>query len=310
MKVYAPTAEAIERAAAALREGELVAMPTETVYGLAADATNEAAVRRTFEVKGRPAENPLIVHGAALADFDEVVAEFSPEALRLAEAFWPGPLTLVLPRHPLLSPLVSGGLASVAVRCPAHPVAQALIRATGRPLTAPSANLFQGLSPTRVEHLSPEILAAVACALDGGPCAVGIESTVLDLTRLPARILRPGVLGSEALGSWVELSAETQSDAPRHASPGQYARHYAPRTPVRLVKRLRRDQPGLTFEPPQGPHQIQAPPDPEGYARALYETLFRLDAAGAESLYLQMPPERPEWEAVWDRLRRAAGEGA
>jgi L-threonylcarbamoyladenylate synthase len=283
-------------------------MPTETVYGLAADALNPAAVRATFAAKGRPADNPLIVHVLDLEGARRVAREIPEAAAKLAEAFWPGPLTLVLPKRPEVPAEVTAGLDTVAVRVPAHPVARALLKRWDGPLTAPSANLFSGLSPTRPEHLEPRLLEHVALVLDGGACEVGIESTVLDLTVDPPRILRPGGVGrseiERVLGKPVGLLRE-QEDAGR--SPGTFPRHYSPRTPLVLVDRLSPDQAGLTFSAPQNKGQIQLPADPPQYARRLYDALHTLDKAGFPALHVESPPRGDEWESVWDRLRRAMG---
>jgi L-threonylcarbamoyladenylate synthase len=308
MRILPPSPESVAEAAAALRRGELVGMPTETVYGIAALALDPVAVARTFEVKGRPAENPLIVHVASPADVPGVAREFPEEARRLAERFWPGPLTLVLPKRERVPAAVTAGLDTVAVRVPDHPVAQALLAAVGAPVSAPSANVFMGLSPTRPEDIAPEIAKRLAMILDGGPSPVGLESTVVDCTG-PIRILRPG--GVTRADVEAALGRRLSESAPptQRRSPGLYARHYAPRTPLRVVERLLPHQPGLTLAAPASSAQRLMPPDPVLYGAQLYATLHALDQEGHAEIFVEAPPEAPEWEAVWDRLRKASGVG-
>jgi len=299
MKVLSPTPENIVLAAQAIREGRLVAMPTETVYGLAANAMDPDAVAHIFAAKGRPGNNPLIVHVASFESAKELVTAWPPEADLLALKFWPGPLTLVLPKRSGVPSITTAGRDTVAVRMPAHPVAKALIQAAGVPLAAPSANRFTALSPTDLGHLAPEIIEQVAFALDGGPCAVGIESTVVDLTAEPA-LLRPGGISraqlEDALGKPL-----VQGDVRR--SPGSHPRHYAPRARVELVSEASLEAWALVFAEPRSPRQIRMPKDAAGYAARLYRTLHDLDAAGADVVQIETPPG--DWEAVWDRLRRA-----
>ena len=300
--IVPPTPENVAAAGEALRRGDLVGMPTETVYGLAASLWDAEALRRTFAAKGRPSDNPLIVHVAHLEQLDEVVAAWPDDARRLAERFWPGPLTLVLPKRPRVPSEATGGLDTVAVRVPAHPVALRLIDAAGTPLTAPSANPFMGLSPTRAEHVD---VRGLAMTLDGGPCAVGIESTVVDLSGSTPRLLRAGGVPraqiEAALGGVL-----AGKDGARRA-PGDYPRHYAPRTPIRLADRLAEDDAGLTFEA-AGDRQIRLPRDPAAYALSLYAALHRMDALGLSEIVVQAPPRGEAWEAVWDRLARATTE--
>lgn len=310
MPILAPTPEAIAEAVAALRRGELVGMPTETVYGVAALAADPAAIARVFAAKGRPADNPLILHLAAAARLPEVAREVPAAAARLAAAFWPGPLTLVLPRQPQVLDAVTAGRDSVAVRVPAHPVAQQLLAAVAAPLAAPSANPFMGLSPTTAAAIAPELQQRLALTLDGGACAVGLESTVVDCCAAP-RVLRPGGISRAALaavlGHDVPLAAAATS-GPRQA-PGQYSRHYAPRTPLQLVDRLTPQQAGLCFGAAANPQQVQMPADPEAYAAALYRVLHALDALLLPALQVERPPANESWEAVWDRLRKASSPG-
>lgn len=243
-----PEAAAIAEAAALLRAGGLVAFPTETVYGLGADAANPRAVARIFAAKGRPASDPLIVHVLGLADLDGWAAELPAVARRLAEAFWPGPLTLVLPRGPRVPDLVAAGLDSVAVRAPAHPVARALLAATGRPIAAPSANPFGRTSPTTAAHVLADLGGRIDLLLDGGPARLGLESTVVDCRTLPPRVLRPGGVTLEALRALVPGILAPGQDAPDQPSsggpvaeaplrsPGLLTRHYAPRARLVLVQ--------------------------------------------------------------------------
>ena len=301
--ILAPTPANVERAARVLREGGLVGMPTETVYGLAALLWRRDALRETFRLKGRPADNPLIVHVAHLADLEGVVAAWPETAARLADRFWPGPLSLVLPKRPEVPEEATGGGDTVAVRVPAHPVALRLIDAVGGPLTAPSANPFMGLSPTRAAHVA---LPGLDLVLDGGPCAVGIESTVVDLSGETPRLLRPGGVPRAQIEA--ALGAELAGKGDVRRSPGMYPRHYAPRTPVRLVSALAPEDAGLTFDEPQNEDQIRLPFVPAAYAISIYAALHRLDALGVEAILVQSPPREPEWEAVWDRLDRATNE--
>ena len=297
--ILTPIPENVAAAAEILRRGGLVGMPTETVYGLAASLWNTEALRRTFAAKGRPGDNPLIVHVAHLEQLDEVVATWPDDARRLAERFWPGPLTLVLPKRSGVPDEATGGKATVAVRVPAHPVALRLIDAAGTPLTAPSANPFMGLSPTRAEHVH---LAGVEIVLDGGPCAVGIESTVIGLADDTPRLLRPG--GVPRAQIEVALGRELAGKTEMRQSPGDYPRHYAPRTPLRLADSLALGEAGLTFDP-AGENQIRLPRDPSAYGISMYAALHRLDALGLPEIVVQAPPRTEEWEAVWDRLERS-----
>ncbi len=305
MRILEPTIENVTLAAEAIRSGDLVGMPTETVYGVAADATNRAAVLRTFEAKGRPADNPLIVHVAHLQQLDGLVMEFPDRAQRLAERFWPGPLTLILPKRTEVSDEVTGGLGTIAVRIPNHPVALRLIDFSGVPISAPSANLFMGLSPTRAEHVDPALGDRLAMVLDGGPCEIGLESTVVDLSGEQPRLLRPGGISraevEEVLG--VSLGAPVQGE---RKSPGLYLRHYAPKSPVRIVDQLGSQEPGIAFES-AGDHQIALSRSPREYGVSLYAALHRLDAEGYSEIVIEAPPRDAGWEAVWDRLRRVVG---
>lgn len=301
--ILPPTEANIRAAGEAIRRGERVGMPTETVYGIAVDATSPEAVASVFALKGRPADNPLIVHIAHLEQLSQVVKEVTKDAERLIERFWPGPLTLVLPRAATVPDAVTGGGATVAVRVPAHPVALRLIDAAERPLAAPSANAFMRLSPTRAEDVSPEIGWGLFAVLDGGPCAIGIESTVIDLTDEP-RLLRPGGVPRAQIEA--ALHRELAAPAGERRSPGMYPRHYSPKVPLRLVGCLGSGDAGLTFDEPTGPDQTRMPASPAAYAIALYAALHRLEESGVEEILVQAPSQSSEWEAVRDRLERAS----
>jgi L-threonylcarbamoyladenylate synthase len=307
----------VERAAGLIRAGKLVAFPTETVYGLGANALDAAAVERIFEAKGRPRTIPLIVHVDSVEMARSLASHWPDAAETLARRYWPGPLTLVVPKriggagrgtHAVcgsacllcIPDIVTAGLPTVALRMPAHPLALALIRAAGVPIAAPSANRFTELSPTAAAHV-PEALADYV--LDGGPARVGIESTVLSLVGAPL-LLRPGVIPLpeiEALIGPVGMAAEP-AEGP-HESPGMHPRHYRPATPLYLL--------GPGDPPPAGNGAWlrigrEMPADPREYAAALYETLHRLDAEGPNWIAVERPPDTPEWAGVLDRLRRAA----
>jgi L-threonylcarbamoyladenylate synthase len=320
-----------------LQAGELVAFPTETVYGLGADAANPAAVARIFAAKGRPAEHPLIVHLPDAAYLEQWAREVPPAARKLAEVFWPGPLTLILARTPAVPYAVTGGQETVGLRVPAHPLSLALLRAFAQAgggrdglcgIAAPSANRFGHISPTDAAHVREELGEAVALVLDGGACAIGIESTILDLSRRdrPPRLLRPGHIRpeeiEEVLGAPPELPEGMKNAAatlPRVS--GSLDGHYAPRTAMRLVppdgliraigeaqaenKRCGLLLRGATPTPPT--HSLRRLPNtPEGYAHALYAALRELDHAGNELILVEAVPSGAAWSAVADRLRRAA----
>ena len=308
--VVSPDSAALERASAFLRSGELVAFPTETVYGLGADAGNDAAVARIFTAKGRPNENPLIAH---FANFSAAAreAEFDDRARRLAELAWPGPLTLVLRRRREngISPRVSAGLETLALRVPDHPLALALLRQTGRPLAAPSANPSGCLSPTRADHVMEHMAGKVAMILDGGPCRLGIESTVVDLSRPDhARLLRPGGYPAESIAAMV--GTLTGADGPI-LSPGILGVHYAPRLPLR--RNARRRQTGealLAFgrgAPKPGPAVRNLSPkgDLAEAAANLFALLHALDRPEFTGIAVMPIPETGIGAAINDRLRRA-----
>ncbi|MDT8857230.1 L-threonylcarbamoyladenylate synthase [Paracoccaceae bacterium Fryx2] len=310
-ETLAPTPEGIARAAALLRAGDLVAMPTETVYGLAGDARSGTAVARIFEAKGRPRFNPLIVHLPDIAAARRL-ARFDDRAEALAAAFWPGPLTLVLPlcADAGLSPLVTAGLDSVALRLPAHPVARALLAAFDGPLAAPSANPSGRVSPTEAGHVRDGLAGRIAAILDGGPCAVGVESTILGLDG-PATLLRPGGIPAEALEAALRAPLIPGGDVNRPSAPGQFASHYAPAAALRLnAARPEAGEVWVGFGPscPGAPLSLSPTGDLVEAAAALFRTLRTADAlAGPAGRIAFAPvPDRGLGCAINDRLRRAA----
>ena len=319
MLIVKATEDQIKRAAQELRAGRLVAFPTETVYGLGADATNGQAVARIFEAKGRPRFNPLIVHlpdGVAA----ERIASFTEKANRLAEAFWPGPLTLVLSRRPKsgISDLVTAGLDTIAIRVPRHPIAHALLAAAGVPVAAPSANVSGHVSPTTAQHVAEDLGGKVSVILDGGPTDHGLESTVVDVTSDRVVMLRPGAVTREqieaVLGEPALRMDELGVSKDRPRSPGQLASHYAPRAKVRLnATDLRPGEVLLAFGPPlpgsNGRCENLSPTSDLVEAAAnLFAALRRLDATGAETIAVMPIPETGLGEAINDRLRRAAAD--
>jgi L-threonylcarbamoyladenylate synthase len=307
----APATEAtISRAAKLLKEGGVIIMPTETVYGIAANALDPAAVKRVFRVKGRPPENPLIVHVCSLDQARSLVSEWNDASQALVERFWPGPLTLVLPKADSVPLEVTGGLSTVALRMPSHPVALAIIRGADCPVAAPSANRFMNLSATRPEHIDPELARSVDLIVDGGPCEVGLESTVVDMTGSPPRILRPGGVSRGQIQAALGMSLSTLPPEGVRKSPGMYRRHYAPKAAVKIVRKLSPTSAGLTFEAPCNSLQIKMPRDPLAYGAALYDALFRLDRERPGVICIEEPPNDPAWEAVADRLHRACGKAA
>jgi len=312
----------LDEAVAALRRGEAVGMPTETVYGLAADASSPAAVRRIFALKGRPADHPLIVHIADAGQLDAWAREVPDAARRLAAAFWPGPLTLILQKQPGVPDEVTGGQATVGLRCPAHPMALALLRAFGGGLAAPSANRFGHISPTTAAHVREEFGEAVPVVLDGGESEVGIESTILDLSGDTPRILRPGRITHAEIEAVIGPVAEGgASNSPRAS--GTLEAHYAPRTPLLMLPRAALQEEArqqetlgkrvavLALSELPAPLQGRAlPAEPVAYAHGLYAGLRAIDALGANLLLVERPPEGPAWLAVHDRLRRSAAGAA
>lgn len=314
---------ALTSALRALRDGEVIGLPTETVYGLAADARNPAAVAKIFALKGRPADHPLIVHVAGPENLSEWAIDVPASARDLARAFWPGPLTLILHKREDVPDAVTGGQDTVGLRCPAHPLALELLRAFEGGLAAPSANRFGHVSPTTAHHVRDEFGAAVPTVLDGGDCEVGIESTIVDLSGAVPRILRPGRITRAQIEARIgPVSVGSDGDSPRAS--GTLDKHYAPRTAMQLQSRPQleataREQDALGKQVlvltlrdlPEGCDGLALPADADAYAHGLYAALRELDARQANLLLVERPPDTEAWLAVQDRLRRsAAGAGA
>jgi len=315
---------ALQRAAAELAAGELVAFPTETVYGLGARADDDDAVARIFAAKGRPADHPLIVHVNDVAGARAFASEWPASAQRLAEAFWPGPLTVIVPRRPGMATAAAGGQSSVGLRCPAHPVAQALLAAAAAlgvaGVAGPSANRFGRISPTKAAHVHEEFGDALTI-LDGGECEAGIESAIVDCSRGAPALLRPGVLTREQLEAVLgEPLREAGRDAPRAS--GTLEAHYAPRAKLRLIPAPEL-QIALGVLPKSGVNAVAVyfrtvtpgssvrasramPDNPIAAAHELFSALRELDATGASLIWVETPPDAPAWEGVRDRLQRAA----
>jgi L-threonylcarbamoyladenylate synthase len=323
----------IQRAADILRAGGLVAFPTETVYGLGADADNSEAVARVFQAKGRPASHPLIVHIRGVDQLSEWAIDISETAWALARAFWPGPLTLVLKRAARVGDAVTGGQDTVALRSPAHPVARRLLEAFKGGIAAPSANKFGHISPTLAEHVREDLGSEVGLVLDGGPTEIGIESTIVDMSRGDPVILRPGQIGAEQIAKVVGSSDDATESVPEASSsvprapgssapraPGSHESHYAPRAAMKLVKRREftdelvkhRGQRvavlALEISVPRIAASVTRvlPASAALYARELYAKLRELDALGADLILVEAPPKTASWTAIWDRLSRAA----
>jgi L-threonylcarbamoyladenylate synthase len=303
----------IKEAAARIRAGGVVAFPTETVYGLGANALDPSAVRRIYELKARPATSPLIVHVSSVAMARDVVAEWPPLAEDLARRWWPGPLTMVLPKSAAIPEIVTAGLSTVGVRMPAHPVARELIEEAGVPVAAPSANRFMGLSPTTAAHVRAAFGDSIG-VLDGGPSQVGIESTVVAIENGSLKLLRPGMI------AFAELTVESVEPGAPHPAPGMHPRHYSPRTPVLLVHDPKEVPNGagayVWWRNPAAASPVaasnvargvQMPADAPCYAARLYAVLHELDAENLPWIAVELPPETPEWAAIRDRLMRAAG---
>jgi L-threonylcarbamoyladenylate synthase len=322
-------AAAVKHAAELLRAGEVVALPTETVYGLAANALDEKAVAKIFRIKGRPANNPIIVHVAGVEMAKRCVTAWPDPAEKLARAFWPGPLTLVLPRAKIIPDNVTAGGQTVGVRWPGHPFIQAVIRECGFPLAAPSANLSSRVSPTSAGHVRQQIGDKISLIVDGGQSQIGIESAVLDLTVSPPQVLRPGMIHAESL---VAVAGNIQHPTsniqhPKLKSPGLLAKHYAPKAKLAVLHWLNdtdlrsqlstlNPQPSTCFviahtHIPSGENFARVsviPHDAEAFARAIYAELHRCDEAGADLIVIEAPPESPEWSGIADRLRRASAQ--
>ncbi|HEY1180758.1 MAG TPA: L-threonylcarbamoyladenylate synthase [Rhodocyclaceae bacterium] len=321
----------IQQAAKLLAVGELVAMPTETVYGLAADASNPAAVSKIFAAKGRPADHPLIVHIGDIAQLERWAREIPPEAHALATKYWPGPLTLILKRQPNVPDAVTGGQDTVGLRMPNHPLALALLNEFAKigsgAVAAPSANKFGRISPTKAAHVKNDLGSSVAMILDGGESEVGIESTIVDLSRGAPVVLRPGAITAEEIEATLHARTGTPPATPAPRVSGALAAHYAPRTPLQLVASddLLKHVDACVFKgqtiavlafsvsPLRHPAVLwfAAAHSAPHYAHDLYANLRLLDAAGVDLILVETPPGQPEWRAVADRLGRAAvGSGA
>ena len=330
-----PTLLAIRRAADLLRAGDIVGMPTETVYGLAADALDAQAVRKIFAAKGRPADHPLIVHLPSAEHLPRWAASIPKDALALARAFWPGPLTLILKREAGVPDEVTGGQDTVGLRVPAHSIALALLQAFDSGIAAPSANRFGRISPTTARHVQEELGDKVAMILDGGACAVGIESTIVDFSRDVPEILRPGAISADDIARVIgrrprvrgeaDVEVKAAADAPRVS--GALAAHYAPGTPLRLVAAAQLVEAAAVLagegsrvavlaHSVADPHDARliwhaAPTRAEAYARELYAALRQLDTLGADFILVEALPTDPAWRAIADRLGRAeVGSGA
>ncbi|HEX2200090.1 MAG TPA: L-threonylcarbamoyladenylate synthase [Burkholderiales bacterium] len=304
----------VRRGAEILRAGGLVAFPTETVYGLGADAASAAAVARLYAAKRRPADHPVIVHFAAAGDAFTWARDVPDQARLLAKQFWPGPLTLVLKRSAKAPDFVTGAQDNVGLRVPSHPVAHELLTLFKGGVAAPSANRFGRVSPTTAAHVRADLGADVDLVLEGGPSEVGIESTIVDLSGGAPVLLRPGRISRQQLESIIGKVGEGSETSPRHS--GGLVRHYAPRTPARLVPtydldkeiaRLKEKVAVLAFSRPDErvDYWLRMPRDPHAYAQKLYGALRELDGAGCEEILVELPPAAPQWAAVRDRLQRA-----
>lgn len=313
-RTYLISSEAeVRRAAELIRAGELVAFPTETVYGLGANALDAVAVEKIYAAKGRPATSPLIVHVGSVEMARGLVREWPERADVLAARFWPGPLTLVLPKAAGVPDRVTAGLDTVGIRMPANSLALALIQEAGVPLAAPSANRFTELSPTTAEHVRRSIGDRVAMILDGGPTTVGIESTVLSLAGAGPMLLRPGMVRraqiEEVIGS-IELAPQP-AEGEAHASPGMHARHYSPKTRLVIVRDGRLPAGGRgaylwIAHPADAARCIEMPNDPGKYAAMIYGALHDADAEGWDWIAVEKPPMDAGWDAIRDRIERAA----
>jgi len=307
----------VRRAAQILRAGGLVAFPTETVYGLGADAASERAVARLYAVKGRPADHPVIIH-FALAELAFAWAREIPQAAReLGQRFWPGPLTVILKRSVLAKDFVTGGQDTVGLRVPSHPVAQELLNAFSGAIAAPSANRFGRVSPTTRAHVREDLGKDVELVLEGGPSDVGIESTIVDLSGPTPVLLRPGRISKQDLESVIGTIGGKAASSPRHS--GGRERPYAPRTPARMVPAHALDKEiskgrsvaVLAFSRPDErvDFWLRMPREPQAYAQRLYAALRELDGANCEQILVEAPPDDPQWDAVRDRLKRACEPG-
>ncbi len=299
----------LELAISLLKAGELLGLPTETVYGLGADASNPEAVQKIFTAKGRPADHPLIVHIASKKALTNWAKDIPEAAYKLADAFWPGPLTLILKRSSLVPDIVTGGQDTVGLRVPSHPVALAVLEAFKGGIAAPSANRFGRISPTTARHVQEELGTNVQLILDGGACEVGLESTIVDLSTAKARVLRPGGISVEALSKVLGYEPELKTKTDIRAS-GTLDSHYAPQTPSLLVKEIPE---GLSDagviarrpSPDKGLVWLELSNPATTYAQELYAALRQLDSLGLKQIYIEDVPDSADWLAVRDRLKRA-----
>ncbi len=311
MSIVLANTQTISRAAELLRQGELVAFPTETVYGLGADASSITAVQKIFTAKGRPASHPVIVHMAHINKLESWAKDIPYVAYKLAEAFWPGPLTLILKRSDNVPDLVTGSQETVGIRIPSHPVALQLLEAFGGGIAAPSANRFGRISPTTAQHVQSELGDLVKLILDGGACQVGLESTIIDTTLKQCRILRPGGIGVEEVAEILGYLPAVISKSSVRVS-GALESHYAPRTPTFLIhdfSNISKNSSVLAFsEKPVSFAGVWSPmpTNAKDYARKLYSSLRALDEMGLERILIEAVPDSPEWLAIHDRLKRAA----
>src|SRR3990167_4718506 len=315
----------IKQAAALLHEGKLVAFPTETVYGLGADAMNEAAVSRIFQVKKRPYNHPVIVHLADINELADWAIDISPFAYQLAKAFWPGPLSILLKKQPHVLDVVTAGAATIGLRMPHHPVAQALLKEFGSGIAAPSANRFTHISPTTAQAVYEELGGAVDLILDGGACEVGLESTIIDLSCEQPIILRPGMITAKAIAEVLNMRLiVTHQDAPVTRAPGMHHVHYAPETKTTILEtsEINLFLQALQLEElpialvvwssfsapfPANVHVIPMPTSASSYAHDLYQTLRSLDTGYYKQIVIENTPMHAEWEAIRDRLYKASG---
>ncbi|MBM43538.1 MAG: threonylcarbamoyl-AMP synthase [Phycisphaerae bacterium] len=318
-RIVQPGDEALQAAADRLARGDLVVLPTETVYGLAGSTVDMVAIEKIYRLKGRPGDNPLIAHVTGATEASSIVHGWNDLCADLADRFWPGPLTLILRRHESVPSIASGGRSTLAVRCPSHPVARSLLERFGGPVSAPSANRSGAVSPTCADHVLMDYRdvqeADDLLILDGGTCDVGIESTVLDLSGSDPRILRPGVLTSDDLAEVMEVATFHPTEV-QGASPGTTASHYATHAPLELLDRASIEKRLETTDEHVGAillggtapagNVIILDPDPNTCAKALYSSLRTLDETGPDRILFQRPPDGVEWDAIRDRLQRAS----
>lgn len=298
-----------------LRQGEIVAIPTETVYGLAADATNESAVMKIFIAKERPSDHPLIVHIDSLERVNDWAQEIPGNAIKLAKHFWPGPLTMILKKKKSVSKVVTGGLETVALRVPNHKLTLEIIRTLGKGLAAPSANSHKRTSPTKPEHVLKTLYGKISAVLDGGPCEVGVESTIIDLTLQEPRIIRPGAITGHMIEAVLGIKISKKED-PFQRAPGNMAIHYQPEKPLfimsfeEILEKTKAEPNAAVMHYDKIGNLSDAlsfkmPKDKAGYSKTLYETLYKIDQSNANKILVQAPPRSEEWNDVNDRLEKA-----